>query len=61
MKTINITKAIPGILLPVMMMLISQAVWAQQPAPVAPTLPDTSKMTYNQISQQAKLFLVQAG
>jgi hypothetical protein len=34
---------------------VTTNLWAQQP--VAPTLPDTSKMTYNQISKQAQLFV----
>lgn len=55
MKTKQFIKAISGAFLPAIMVLISQMAWAQ--APVAPTLPDTSKMAYNQISQQAKLYV----
>jgi hypothetical protein len=44
-----------GILLPVLLLLLSHWVIAQQPA--APALPDTSKMAYNAISQQMKLFV----
>lgn len=36
------------------LLAVSQMLFAQQPAPA---LPDTSKMTYNQISQQLKLFV----
>jgi Glycine-zipper domain len=34
---------------------VTSGVWAQQP--IAPALPDTSKMTYNQISKQAQLYV----
>lgn len=53
MKTIPIS----GIILPVIMLLILPTLWAQVQAPASPTLPDTSKMAYNQISQQAKLYV----
>ena len=48
-------KAIPGLMLLVVMMAFSQTIFSQQAAP--PALPDTSKMTYNQISQSMKLYV----
>ncbi len=42
-------------LMAAMMLFFTLKVMGQQL--LAPTLPDTSKMTYNQISQQAKLFV----
>ena len=48
-------KAIPGLLLPVMIMAFAQVITAQ--SATTPALPDTSKMTYNQISQEMKLFV----
>lgn len=41
--------------LQVLGLLVAQQATAQQP--VAPALPDTSKMTYNQISKQAQLYV----
>lgn len=55
MKINQKSKITFGQLFPLIMLLISATAFAQQPA--APTLPDTSKMTYNQISQQAKLYV----
>ena len=43
-------------LLPVIMLVASQSLFAQQP----PALPDTSKMTYNQISSGLKLYVYPA-
>jgi hypothetical protein len=55
MKTDLINKAIPGLFLLVIMIAFSQTIFAQQSVP--PALPDTSKMTYNQISQGLNLFV----
>jgi hypothetical protein len=55
MKTDSLRKAIPVLILPVIMIVFSQTIIAQQAAP--PALPDTAKMTYNQISQGLKLFV----
>jgi len=55
MKTDFLCKAIPGLLLPVMMIVFAQTIFAQGSAP--PALPDTSKMTYNQISKGLNLFV----
>lgn len=46
---------LPGFLLVFMALAFSQAISAQQAAP--PALPDTAKMTYNQISQSMKLYV----
>jgi hypothetical protein len=55
MKKDLLFKAISGILFQVIMIALSQTIFAQQAAP--PALPDTSKMTYNQISQSMKLYV----
>jgi hypothetical protein len=55
MKKELLRRSMLGILFPVLLILVSHLVMAQQPA--APTLPDTSKMAYNAISQQMKLFV----
>jgi len=55
MKKYLTQKEIFGLVLPVMLLLFSQPVLAQ--TTVVPSLPDTSKMTYNQISQQMKLYV----
>lgn len=55
MKTEQWIKAFSGLLLPVLALAFSQTLFAQQAAP--PALPDTSKMTYNQISQAMKLYV----
>jgi hypothetical protein len=55
MTTDLFRKAIPGLLLPVMLIAFAQTIFAQ--GATTPALPDTSKMTYNQISQEMKLFV----
>jgi hypothetical protein len=55
MKTGYKSSAISGVLIPVLVLAVSQAIIAQQATP--PALPDTSKMTYNQISQGLNLFV----
>ncbi len=57
MKKKNVTKTIAGILVPFLLLFLSQHGLAQQPAGAPPTLPDTSKMAYNAISQQMKLYV----
>jgi hypothetical protein len=52
MKTNNIPKAISGLFLPALLLIFSQVFFAQEKMP---TTLDTSKMTYNQISQNLKL------
>jgi len=54
MKKEHLKQASSRLWLFITLLVISQTLFAQQPAPV---LPDTSKMTYNQISQQLKLFV----
>ena len=56
MKPILFFNAIARFLLPAMILLFSQTLVAQQP----PSLPDTSKMTYNQISSGLKLYVFPA-
>ncbi len=48
-------KAFAGIILAMIVIVISQNGFAQ--VPVTQQMPDTAKMTYNQISQSAKLFV----
>jgi hypothetical protein len=55
MKTEHLMKAFSGLLLPVLALAFSHTLFAQQATP--PALPDTSKMTYNQISQGLKLYV----
>lgn len=55
MKTKYPSRVISGLILPVIILVLSQGVCAQNAAP--PALPDTSKMTYNQISQSMKLYV----
>ena len=53
MKTNFFFKEVTRILLPVLFLSFSQIVFSQAP----PSLPDTSRMTYNQISSQMKLYV----
>lgn len=55
MKTIARLKTFSGIILPMILLVLSQNSFAQ--VPVTQQLPDTARMTYNQISQTAKLFV----
>ena len=55
MKTGILWNAVFGLILPINILVLSQAIFSQEAAP--PALPDTSKMTYNQISQGLKLFV----
>jgi hypothetical protein len=56
MKSNFFSKSITRLLLPVMILGFSETVLAQAP----PALPDTSKMTYNQISSGLKLYVFPA-
>lgn len=56
MKTEHLVKTFTGILLTALAVAFSHTLYAQQATP-PPTLPDTSKMTYNQISQGLKLYV----
>jgi hypothetical protein len=49
------SKAIPGLFLLVMLFALAQGGFAQNAT--TPALPDTSRMTYNQISQEMQLFV----
>jgi hypothetical protein len=55
MKTDYFSNAIFQFIIMVIILASSQAVISQEAAP--PALPDTSKMTYNQISQSMKLYV----
>jgi hypothetical protein len=60
MKKNQLIKIITGTV-PVMLIAISQHVFAQgTPVPVTKTMPDSTKMTYNQISKAAGLFVYPA-
>ena len=50
-------QTVSRLLLPVLILGITETVFAQQPPPA---LPDTSKITYNQISQGCKLYVFPA-
>jgi len=54
MKKDYLTNVIVRLFIPVLFIAFSQTLFAQQ---TAPALPDTSKMTYNQISQGLKLYV----
>lgn len=56
MKTKRLFHALTRFMIPVLLLIVSQTVVAQQQLP-APALPDTSKMTYNQISQAMQLYV----
>jgi hypothetical protein len=56
MKTKFIIKTGTGVLLLILFVIFSQKTFAQN-VPVTQQLPDTAKMTYNQISQQMKLYV----
>lgn len=55
MKTDYLRNVIPLIFLFAIFLIFSQNIFSQ--TATAPALPDTSKMTYNQISQSMKLFV----
>jgi len=55
MRPNDLSHALARLFLPVMILAFSQNVFAQ--STVAPALPDTSKMTYNQISQSMQLYV----
>ena len=56
MKTNFLKKVIIGFFLPFLFLFFGNSVFAQN-VPVTQQMPDTAKMTYNQISQQMKLFV----
>lgn len=60
MNKIRLNKIVRQILLPAIILFASQYLVAQT-VPTTQVLPDTSKMTYNQISQAAKLFVYPSG
>lgn len=55
MKNSHFFRLVNGPILPLLLLVMFQSVSAQQGAP--PSLPDTSKMTYNQISNGLKLYV----
>ncbi|MCU0357933.1 MAG: glycine zipper domain-containing protein [Cyclobacteriaceae bacterium] len=46
-----------GMLLPVIFLMFSQSANSQQPIPTTQVMPDTARMTFNQISQALGLFV----
>ncbi len=56
MKTINLFRTVISFIVPAIVMAFGQTALAQ----TAPTIPDTSKMTYNQMSQGLKLYVYPA-
>jgi hypothetical protein len=59
MKKKHLFKTIAGLFLPVLFVMFAESIFAQN-VPTTQVLPDTSRMTYNQISQTAKLFVYPA-
>lgn len=59
MKTNNFFRTGVRFILPAVLLIIGQALLAQT-VPTTQLLPDTAKMTYNQISQQMKLYVFPA-
>ena len=60
MKTKNFFRTVGRVILPVIFVGFCQTVLAQNPVPTTQLMPDTAKMTYNQISQTAKLYVFPA-
>jgi hypothetical protein len=60
MKRKSIFKVFSRLILPVIILILGQPLLAQQPVPTTQVLPDTAKMTYNQISQTMKLYVYPA-
>jgi len=56
MKTSNLFRTFIRFIIPAVIMVFGQTMFAQ----TAPTIPDTSKMTYNQMSQGLKLYVYPA-
>ena len=57
MKADNIFKTVNRIFITVILLGLGHTVYSQAPVPTTQVLPDTSKMTYNQISQEMKLYV----
>jgi hypothetical protein len=59
MKTNNLMKTLLRFVLPVIMLVICQSAYSQtsQAVPVTQQMPDTAKMTYNQISKAMNLYV----
>jgi hypothetical protein len=59
MKTSNLSKTLLRIILPVIMFVLGQSAFSQttQAVPVTQQMPDTAKMTYNQISKAMNLYV----
>jgi hypothetical protein len=60
MKSKSLFKVFSRLILPVIILILGQPLLAQQPVPTTQVLPDTAKMTYNQISQTMKLYVYPA-
>ena len=59
MKPKSLFKVFSRFMLPVIILILGQSLLAQT-VPTTQVLPDTSKMTYNQISQTMKLYVYPA-
>jgi hypothetical protein len=57
MKADNIFKTVNRIIITVFILILGHKVFSQPAVPTTQVLPDTSKMTYNQISQEMKLYV----
>jgi hypothetical protein len=50
-------RSLAGVLLPMLLLVSAQGIMAQQPVPTTQVMPDTARMTFNQISQALGLFV----
>jgi hypothetical protein len=59
MKTNNLITPVLRVVLPVILFILGQSAFSQtsQPVPVTQQMPDTAKMTYNQISKAMNLYV----
>jgi len=60
METNNFLKTVGRIILPLIILAFGQIVYAQTAVPTTQQMPDTAKMTYNQISSTMKLYVFPA-
>lgn len=59
MKTNNLSASVLRVILPALLLVLGQTVYSQttQAVPVTQQMPDTAKMTYNQISKAMNLYV----
>jgi hypothetical protein len=60
MKTNKFSTTVRRVILPIVFLVLSLNLFAQNPVPTTQLMPDTAKMTYNQISQAGKLYVFPA-